>query len=76
MNLQIDAFKVIRADRAHAPCVVEQGATVYKLSGYDYGVAADDNRATGIEHISVTFDATGDYPFFTIPREDLEFIGQ
>lgn len=31
-------------------------------------------RLTGIEHVSVTLNKDGDYPFFTVPRDHLEPI--
>jgi hypothetical protein len=63
------AFTVLRADRAASP--VETGATVYRCTGYDYGCSSEDTRRLGLEHVSVTLDPTGAYPFFTIPRADL-----
>lgn len=48
------------------------GTVCYKLSGYDYGLASDDTRMTGIEHVSMTLDPNGGYPSFTVPLEDLE----
>lgn len=63
-------MKIIRADRAASPC--EVGQTVYSCKGYDYGCANDDSRRLNLRHVSVTLDPEGDYPFFTIPAEDLE----
>lgn len=63
------AFTVIRSDRAASP--VDAGATVYRCIGWDYGCSNEDTRRLGIEHVAVTMDPTGDYPFFTVPREDL-----
>lgn len=54
---------------------IPEGAVVYDLRGYDYGLASDDTRTFGIEYVSVTLKANGDYPGFTIPRRDLEDIG-
>ena len=48
------------------------GATVYECMKHDYGCANDDTRATRIEHISVTENPNGDYPFFTVPLHQLE----
>jgi hypothetical protein len=62
-------FIVKRADRAASPVWI--GARVYTCKGWDYGFANEDTRRLGVEHVSVTLDPTGDYPFFTIPREDL-----
>lgn len=63
------AYTVKRADRAAS--TVEVGDTVYYCKGHDYGCANDDSRMTGIEHVSVTINEDGDYPFFTIPRADI-----
>ena len=48
------------------------GTIVYDLRGHDYGLASDDTRHTGIEHVSVTLNEDGDYPSFTIHRKSLE----
>lgn len=53
---------------------VKAGETVYTQKGYDYGLARDDTNMTGIQHVSVTLNADGDYPGFTIPRDDLEVL--
>jgi hypothetical protein len=50
------------------------GLTVYDCKGWDYGCANDDTRALGVEHISVTLKADGDYPFKTVPKHLLEEI--
>lgn len=50
------------------------GKFVYSLKYHDYGLASDDTRHTGIEHVSVTFDKTGDYPSFTIPKHFLKEV--
>lgn len=50
------------------------GTIVYSQTGWDYGLANDDSRATGIEHKTVTLNADGDYPGFTVPVFDLEEI--
>ena len=43
------------------------GTVVYDLVQYDYGLANDDTRATGIEHTSVTLKEDGGPPGFTCP---------
>ena len=48
------------------------GTVVYDPVVYDYGLASDDSRYTGIEHITVTLDPAGDYPVFTVARHDVE----
>lgn len=50
------------------------GTVVYPCNGYDYGLSRDDTMITGVEHVSVTTDPTGGYPFFTVPVDDLERI--
>ena len=70
--MTIKKFKIIRADRAAMQ--VEVDDIVYDSVKHDYGLASDDTRITGIEHVSVTFKEDGDYPFFTIPRADLQEV--
>lgn len=48
------------------------GTTIYKCTRPDYGVASDDTRVTGIEHVSFTLDPDGGYPFFTMPLRDVQ----
>lgn len=60
------AYTVIRTDRAAIKDLVA-GTKVYRCTRYDYGLASDDTRMTGILHISVTLNSDGDYPSFTIP---------
>jgi hypothetical protein len=48
------------------------GSVIYKASGYDYGLASDDAEATGKPHTSMTLEASGGYPFFTVADEDFE----
>lgn len=66
------AYRIRRASQLNKDAV--QGTTVYLCRGYDYGLASDDTRATGIEHVSVTMNSNGDYPSFTIPLRDLEKV--
>lgn len=54
---------------------VQVGDTVYEHLGHDYGCSRDDTMYTGIEHISVTLNEDGDYPFFTIPKAHLNEVG-
>ncbi len=48
------------------------GTIVYDCAQHDYGLASDDTRGFGIEHISVSLTEDGDYPFFTVPVVQLE----
>lgn len=48
------------------------GTLVYDICGWDYGLAKDDTRMTGVEHVSVTLNDNGEPPFFTVPRSDIE----
>lgn len=50
------------------------GTVCYRLRGFDYGVASDDTRMTGVQHVSMTLDPEGDYPSFTVPEKDLEVV--
>lgn len=50
------------------------GTTVYEYLGYDYGLARDDERYSGVEHTNVSL-SPGQTPFFTVPTDDLEFVG-
>lgn len=52
------------------------GTIVYRLKNHDYGLARDDTRATGIDHISVTQDPAGGYPSITATYDDLEEIAE
>jgi len=70
-----ESYRVIKGiSRGGTEFSAKSGDIVYRCSGYDYGCANDDTRFTGIEHISVTKDPEGGYPFFTIPVESLEAI--
>lgn len=53
---------------------LQAGDIVYGLMYHDYGLASDDTRNTGVDHISVTLDTEGNYPSFTIPRHALEKV--
>lgn len=66
-------YKLLRKDRA-ASTLNENDEYVYDCVYYDYGISDDDTRLTGLKYISVTRDENGNYPFFTIPEEDLEII--
>jgi hypothetical protein len=61
---------ILLEDRFDVPA----GTVVFKAQRYDYGLASDDARMTGIEHISVTRNHDGDYPYFTVPVNLLEKI--
>ena len=50
------------------------GTIVFDLASYDYGLASDDTRQTGIEHVSVTLNEDGDYPSFTVAKADIQEI--
>lgn len=65
-------FKLI-ADSVSEP-KAKIGDIVYTCAYNDYGLSADDTRATGVRHISVTFESNGEYPFFTMPITGLEEI--
>lgn len=50
------------------------GTIVYPCAMPDYGLADDDTRMTGIRHVSVTLNPDGDYPFFTVPENNIERV--
>lgn len=66
----LPAFVLLK-DRFEHPA----GTVVYKATGYDYGCASDDARHTGVAHTSMTLDAAGGYPFFTVPNPDFAAQG-
>lgn len=68
------AIKYITTGKAAGNPELPIGSTVYLQRGHDYGLARDDSRANGHEHVSVTLNPDGDYPGFTIRRDLLEAI--
>lgn len=66
------AYRVTTERELRGEIWAKVGDTVYRAKGHDYGCASDDTHMTGIEHISVTLDRAGGYPFFTIPITSLE----
>lgn len=66
------AYKMLE-DSKLEPKVVK-GTTVFKCLKHDYGCANDDTRNTGIRHISLTLNSSGDYPFFTAPESAIEAL--
>jgi hypothetical protein len=50
------------------------GTICYDFLHHDYGLASDDTRFTGVQHVSVTLKSDGGYPSFTIPASNLEEI--
>lgn len=50
------------------------GTICYFCRGHDYGCVSDDERATGVQHVAMTLDPTGDYPFFTVPRAHIRRV--
>lgn len=71
LKTTIRRYRVLRTDRASLNVFVV-GDIVW--AGRDgYGCAGDDTRSTGIEHIAVSPNESGE-PFYTIPRADVEII--
>ena len=68
---RIKAQPVVGAEQALS---MQAGDVVYECLKYDYGLANDDSRVTGVLHTSVTLEADGDCPSFTIPVHLLEEI--
>lgn len=52
----------------------EVGDVVYRCVYPDYGITADDQRITGVEHVAVTFNDDGDYPCFTLPVDKIVVV--
>lgn len=48
------------------------GTICYRATAYDYGLAGDDTRFSGHQHVSVTLRPDGGYPLFTIRVDHLE----
>ena len=48
------------------------GTVCYEFHGHDYGCSREDTEFSGVSHISMTLNADGSGPYFTIPVEDLE----
>ena len=63
----------MKSDSGLEPLAV-RGTEVFKGARYDYGLASDDTRITGVEHVSVTLSPDGDYPYFTVPRSGLKVV--
>ena len=73
MNLRSPrSFRLTTACHRRDGTTVPAGTMVYEFRYTDYGLANDDTRATGVEHVSVTLDAEGKWPSFTVPKSHLE----
>ena len=64
-------YKILRDDRAASGCP-DVGTIVYPGADY-YGVAADDSRSEGLEHIALSVNESGE-PWFTIPKHDVQEV--
>lgn len=69
---QIEYFKPYRLTKDRLGH--KAGTTCYKCVKFDYGMANDDTRMTGINHVTMTLREDGDYPYFTVPVPDLEEV--
>lgn len=67
-------YLVKRRREIRGEVCAEAGDSVYRCIRHDYGCSDDDTVMTGVKHVSVTKDPTGEYPFFTIPLADLGFV--
>jgi len=67
-------FKVLFQRVIRGEVHANMGDVVYPTLMCDYGLANDDTRATGVEHITVTLNEDGSNPGFTIPLHHLEEI--
>lgn len=70
MSRLIEYDKPYRLRAPHDGLLI--GTICYRLSMWDYGVAGDDSRRYGTDHISMTLDPRGNYPGFTVPTYLLE----
>ena len=68
--MNIKSYKMLHDSMVESEAV--EGTIVYGTIKNDYGMANDDTRMTGREHISVTLKSDGDYPLFTVPLDHLE----
>lgn len=64
-------FVVLDEREIRGEVLAPKGAVVFDQWAYDYGLANDDTRMSGVEHRTVTFNANGDSPGFTIPEAAL-----
>lgn len=60
------AYKLIQGHNG-----LQEGTVVYLSNQFDFGLANEDTRVTGVRHLSVTLDSEGDYPLFTVPESNL-----
>lgn len=74
MALKHRKFEVLVTRMVRDEVWAAKGDIVYEFRGHDYGLARDDTRYSGIEHISVTERADGGAPSFTIPLHTLKEI--
>lgn len=48
--------------------------TVYECLETDFGCALEESLESGVPHLSVTLEPSGEYPFFTCPMTHLREI--
>lgn len=72
--MKLQKYIVLKTREIRGTVHAIEGEIVHEVAKYDYGLANDDSRTTGIEHISVSKHGDGDYPYFTIPKKDLKAI--
>jgi hypothetical protein len=60
----------LKADRFEHPA----GTICYLLQGWDHGLSSNDERKTGVKHMTMTLDPNGGPPGFTVPWKDLQQI--
>jgi hypothetical protein len=68
------SYTLLRDRWLRGKLLAKGGDAVFALKGHDYGLASDDSRITGVEHVSVTLKSDGSYPSFTVPAADLKEI--
>lgn len=67
-------YRVLFMRMIRGTVYANEGDIVYDFMGCDYGLANDDTRATGVEHVSVSPNSSGEAPSFTIPKHHLQEI--
>lgn len=66
------AYVVLKDREIRGVMCATKGSTIFECIKPDYGGASDDTQITGVEHISVTDDPDGGYPYFTISVFDIQ----
>lgn len=63
-------YKLLKDSQIHL--AAKAGDTVYEFLGHDFGCVRDDMLCGGLTTKAVTLSLDENFPFFTVPVEDLE----